>query len=122
MVQIKEFRTQIQQCPKPKPNPVNARRSEFGAFCSTPTGFAHPAQVIGYTYFRYRKKEGRRDRQDDHPDVGRTKHNPVCKRPYIASGLSIPSQLRTSISSRSAMAAVASRKVFRAGSSSLRIG
>ncbi len=40
---------------------------------------------------------------------------------YIASGLSMPSQLSTRINSRNAIAAVASRKVFRSGSSSLRM-
>ncbi len=40
---------------------------------------------------------------------------------YIASGDSIPSQLRTVTSSRRAMAAVASKRVLRAGSSSVRM-
>ncbi len=40
---------------------------------------------------------------------------------YIASGLSMPIQLSTSTNSRSTTAAVANRKVFRAGSSSLRM-
>ena len=40
---------------------------------------------------------------------------------YIASGLSMPSQLSVTINSRSATAAVASRNTFLAGSSSVRI-
>ena len=47
--------------------------------------------------------------------------HPTCPQAYIASGLSMPSQLSAPISSRSATAAVASRNVLRVGSSSVRM-
>ncbi len=53
------------------------------------------------------------------PPYGRLRHGAF--RGYMASGLSMPSQPRASTSSRSATAAVASRNIFRAGSSSVRM-
>ena len=96
--------------------------------------FLEPDQELGFAHFqpgtnapcpihsRFLRMGGRPQNLNRPPELGILTDSQNRASPsYIASGLSIPSLLSTSISSRSATAAVASKKVFRAGSSSVRM-